>query len=146
MADYGSKRKWELQVPKYNKRVTCSTSASFNDRTTSKLKVSQGVISQVSVTWSFGSNFLNALVVKFESGQIIPSEGGGECRGNGNPEIWPEYIVLDKTHPEIDIEVWNDGNEHEQDVLLSIVVLPEEPSWITPIREFVSMFRQLIGT
>ena len=133
-------------MPKYNASLTCPTTASHKDRTTTKLKVHQGVISQVSVTWSFGSNFLNALVVKFEGGQIIPSEGGGECRGNGTAETWPEYIVLDRPHPEIDIEVWNDGNEHEQDVLLSIVVLPEEPSWITPIREFVSMFRQLIGS
>jgi len=132
-------------MPKYNKRITCPTSASHKTRTTTKLKVSQGVISQVAVTWSFGSNFLNALVVRYEGGQIIPSEGGGQCRGNGDPDSWPEYIVLDKPHPQLDVEIWNDGNDEEQDVLLSIVVLPEEPSWVTPIREFVEMFRRLTG-
>lgn len=132
-------------MPKYNVKLTCPTSSSHKDRTTTELKVSQGVISQVAVTWSFGSNFLNALVVNYEKGQIIPSEGGGECRGNGDPETWPEYIELDRPHPKLDIEIWNDGNDEEQDVLLSIVVLPKEPSWITPIREFVEMFRRLTG-
>jgi len=123
----------------------CPTTASHKSRTETKLKVSQGVISQVSVTWSFGSNFLNALVVKYEGGQIIPSEGGGQCRGNGTPDSWPEYIELDRVHPQLDIEIWNDGNDEEQDVLLSIVVLPREPSWVTPIREFVEVFRRLTG-
>jgi len=132
-------------MPKYNASLTCPTSASHAKRTTTKLKVSQGVISQVSVTWSFGSNFLNALVVKYEGGQIIPSEGGGQCRGNGTPDAWPEYIELDRAHPTLNIEVWNDGNDEEQDVLLSIVVLPKEPSWVTPIREFVEVFRKLTG-
>ena len=132
-------------MPKYNASLTCPTTASHKSRTETKLKVSQGVISQVSVTWSPGSNFLNALIVKFEGGQIIPSEGGGECRGNGDPDAWPEYIVLDRAHPQLDIEIWNDGNDEEQDVLLSIVVLPIEPSWVTPIREFVEMFRRLTG-
>lgn len=132
-------------MPKYNLKVTCPTTASHKDRTTDKLRVTMGVISQVSVTWSFGSNFLNALVVKYQGAQVIPSEGGGECRGNGDPDAWPEYIELDTPHPELEIEVWNEGNDNEQEVLLSIVVLPSEPSWITPIREFVDIFRRLTG-
>lgn len=133
-------------MPKYNVSLTCLTTASHSERITERIKVSQGVISQVSVTWSFGSNFLNALIVKYEGGQIIPSEGGGEERGNGSPSTWPEYIELDRPHPELDVEIWNDGNDEEQDVLLSIVVLPKEPPWVTPIREFVTMFRRLIGS
>lgn len=126
-------------------KITCPTSATHAKRTRTKLKVSQGVISQVSVTWSFGSNFLNALIVKYEGGQIIPSEGGGECRGNGNPETWPEYIELDKAHPEIIVEIWNDSNTHEQEVLLSIVVLPKYPPWTKAINDVAIVLRTVLG-
>lgn len=132
-------------MPKYNLKLTCPTTASHKDRTTTELKVSHGVISQVSVTWSFGSTFLNALVVKYEGGQIIPSEGGGECRGNGEAEVWPEYIELDKTHPELNIEVWNDGNDNEQEVLLSIVVLPKYPPWTKAINDVAEVLRTILG-
>ena len=132
-------------MPKYNLKVTCPTTSSHSKRTETKLKVKQGIISQVSVTWSFGSNFLNALIVKYEGGQIIPSEGGGECRGNGDPETWPEYIELDRAHPEITVEIWNDGNEHEQEVLLSIVVLPKVPEWAKAINDLAYMLRTVLG-
>ena len=132
-------------MPKYNLKIACTTTATHAKRTTTKLKVSQGVISQVSVTWSFGSNFLNALVVRYEGGQIIPSEGGGECRGNGDPETWPEYLELDKTHPELEIDVWNDGNAYAQDVLVSIVVLPKVPAWAKAITEVADALRIFLG-
>jgi len=131
-------------MPKYNLKIECPTTASHQDRVSTELSVSQGVISQVSVTWSFGSQFLNALVVNFEGAQIIPSAGGGECRGNGDPDSWTEYIELDGSHPKVTVEVWNDGNDEEQEVLFSVVVLPAEPSWVKPIREFVELFRKLI--
>jgi len=131
-------------MPKYNLKIECPTTASHQERVSTELKISQGVISRVSVTWSFGSQFLNALVVRYEGGQIIPSEGGGECRGNGDIDSWTEYIELDGSHPKVTVEVWNDGNSEEQEVLFSVVILPKEPSWVTPIREFVELFRKLI--
>jgi len=132
-------------MPKYNLKIDCPITASHKDRVITELKVSQGVISQVSVTWSFGSNFLNALVVRYEGGQIIPSEGGGECRGNGDPDTWPEYIELDRTHPKLDIEIWNDGNTYAQDVLLSIVILPRMPAWAKAITEVADALRIFLG-
>lgn len=132
-------------MPKYNLKIVCPVSSSHKDRTTQELKISQGIISQVAVTWSHGSQFLSALVVRYDGAQIIPAEGGGECRGNGDIDAWPEYIEIDVSHPKVTVEVWNEGNDNEQEVLFSIVVLPAEPSWITPIREFVDMFRRLIG-
>jgi len=132
-------------MPKYSKNLTCPTSSSHAKRTETKLKVSQGVITQVRVTWSFGSNFLNALVVTHNGAQIIPSLGGGECRGNGHPDPWPEYILLEESHPELVIQVWNDGNEHEQDVLIDIVILPEMPAWAEPIRKLADMLELVLG-
>lgn len=132
-------------MPKYTAKLTVPAAKTSRDPVTAKLKVSQGRIAQVSVTWSRGSQWLNCLVVKYEGSQIIPSEGGGQCRGDGYPDTWPENIILDKSHPTLNIEAWNETNDYEQDVLVSIIVLPVEPDPVTPVRELVSIFKRLIG-
>lgn len=132
-------------MPAYNLKLTCPVSATHAERTTSTIQAQQGIISQVSVTWSFGSNLLNALVVKSEGGQIIPSEGSGEVRGNGTPVTWPEYIELKKPHPDLTIEVWNEGNDYEQDVFISIVILPAMPDWAKAISDFVDRISRVMG-
>lgn len=132
-------------MPKYTAKITCPTTASHSSRTTAKLKVSQGIISHVSVTWSFGSNLLNALVVMYEGAQIIPSTGGGECRGNGAPDSFPEYIELKRQHPELNIEVWNEGNSYEQDVYISIEVLPDVPKWASGLTGLLSRLLRMVG-
>lgn len=132
-------------MPKYTAKMTCPTTASHEERTTEKLKVSQGRIAQVTVTWTPGSQWLNCLVVKYEGGQIIPSEGGGQCRGDGYPDTWPEHIILDKPHPVLNLEAWNDGNDFEQEVLVNVVVLPVEPDPLKPIRDFIDIFKKVIG-
>ena len=132
-------------MPKYTAKLTCPTTATFSDRTTAELEVGQGRIAQVTVTWTPGSWWLNCLVVKYEGGQIIPSEGGGQCRGDGYPDTWPEHIVLDKPHPELVLEVWNEGNDYEQDVLVDVIVLPVEPDPLRPIRDLIAIFKKVIG-
>lgn len=132
-------------MPKYTSKITVPA---INDRTKpikANLKVSQGRISQVTVTWTPGSQWYNALIVKYEGGQIIPSEGGGECRGDGYPDDWIENIILDKPHPELNIEAWNEGNDYEHDVLISIVVLPIEIDALKPIRDMASVLKKMIG-
>ena len=132
-------------MPKYTAMLTVPADTTSRDPVTENLKVSQGRIAQVSVTWSEGSELLNCLIVKYEGGQIIPSEGGGQIRGNGIPQTWPEHIVLDKSHPVLNLEAWNEGNDYEQDVYVSIVVLPVEPDPLKPVRDLVALLRRLIG-
>ena len=109
------------------------------------LDVSQGRIAQVSVTWSTGSWWLNALVIKYEGGQIVPSEGGGQCRGDGYPDTWPEHIILDKPHPTLNIEAWNEGNDYEHEALVDVIILPYEKEPLGPVRELVEIFKRVTG-
>jgi len=132
-------------VPKYSAKLTVPAARTSLNPVTEDLKVGQGIISQVSVTWTPGSQWLNALVVKYEGGQIIPSEGGGQCRGDGVPDTWPEHILLSKSHPVLNVEAWNDGNDYEHDVLVDIVVLPVAPDVAGPVRSLVSQLRRMIG-
>ena len=132
-------------MPKYSAKLTVPAARTSLNPVTEDLKVSQGRIAQVTVTWTPGSQWLNALIVKYEGGQIIPSEGGGQCRGDGYPDTWPEHIILDKPHPTLNLEAWNDGNNYEQDVLVDIVVLPVEPDPLKPVRDLVGLLRRLIG-
>ena len=132
-------------TPKYSALVTCPTTATHDEREETELDVGQGRIAQVSVTWTPGSQWLNCLIIKYEGAQIIPSEGGGQCRGDGYPDTWPENIVLDKPHPKLTLEVWNEGNDYEHDVLVDIVTLPVEPDALRPIRDLVALLRRLIG-
>lgn len=107
--------------------------------------MSQGRIAQVSVTWTPGSQWENPLRILYEGGQIIPSEGAGFCRGDGYPDTWAEHIILNKSHPTLNIEAWNEENEYEQDVLISIVILPVEPDPFKPIRDLVTLFKKVMG-
>ena len=132
-------------MPKYSAKLTVPADRTIRNPVTEDLGVSQGRIAQVSVTWTPGSQWLNALIVKYEGGQIIPSEGGGQCRGDGYPDTWPEHIILDKPHPTLNLEAWNDGNNYEQDVLVDIVILPVEPDPLKPVRDLVGLLRRLIG-
>lgn len=132
-------------MPKYSTRIVCPTSATFNERTEKKMKVEQGRIAQVTVTWTPGSQWYNCLVIKYEGGQIIPAEGSEPIRGDGYPDTWPEHIILDKPHPELVIEVWNEGNSYEHDALVDIVVLPVAPDPMGPIRDLIAIFRRLLG-
>ncbi len=132
-------------MPKYTAMLTVPAATTSLAPVTEDLKVSQGRIAQVSVTWSEGSELLNCLIIKYEGGQIIPSEGGGQCRGNGIPQVWPEHIVLDKPHPVLNVEAWNEGNDYEQDVYVCVVVLPVEPDPLRPVRDLVTLLRWLIG-
>uniref|UniRef100_A0A6M3XXY6 Uncharacterized protein n=1 Tax=viral metagenome TaxID=1070528 RepID=A0A6M3XXY6_9ZZZZ len=110
---------------------------------TENLNVGQGRIAQVAVTWSSGSQWLNCLTISYEGGQIIPSEGGGQCRGDGYPDVFPEHIIIDVPHPVLNLMAWNETNDYEQDVLVSIVILPIEPDPVGPIRELVDLFKRL---
>ena len=132
-------------MPKYSAKLTVPAATTSRNPVTEDLDVGQGRIAQVTVTWTPGSEWLNALVVKYEGGQIIPSEGGGQCRGDGVPDTWPEHIVLDKSHPTLNLEAWNEGNDYEQDVLVDIIVLPVEPDPRGPIRDLVEMLKKVIG-
>lgn len=132
-------------MPKYTAKLTVPIDCTSLNPVTENLKVSQGIISQVTVTWTPGSQWLLCFVAKYEGGQIIPSEGGGQIRGDGYPDTWPEHIVLDKPHPVLNLEAWNDGNDYEQDVLVDIIVLPVEPDPMKPIRDLVRLLRRLIG-
>jgi len=97
----------------------------------------------VSVTWTDGSQWWNSLVILYEGGQIIPSEGGGSCRGDGTPDIWTEHIDIDTPHPELVIRAWNDGNSYEHDALVSVVVLPIPPDPVGPIQDLIKLFKRL---
>ena len=130
-------------MPKYTARLTVPPERDSQNPVTADLKVGQGRISQVSVTWTPGSQWLNALVVKYEGGQIIPSEGGGQCRGDGEPETWPEHIILDTPHPVLNVEAWNEGNDHEHEVLFSVVMLPVEADPVRPIQDMVNLLKRL---
>lgn len=132
-------------MPKYTAKLVVPVAKDIKDPVTAKLKVGQGVISQVSVTWTPGSQWLNALVVKYEGGQIIPSTGGGQCIGNGYTDTWPEHILLDKPHPELEIMAWNAGNDYEHDVLISIVILPIAPDVASPVKNLVKVLRGALG-
>ena len=132
-------------MPKYSAKLTVPADRTKRNPVTVDLQVSQGRIAQVSVTWSVGSWWMNALVVKYEGGQIIPSEGGGQCRGDGYPDTWPEHIILDKPHPTLNIEAWNEGNDYEHDALVDIVMLPVTPDTGKPIRDLVNLFRRFLG-
>ena len=112
---------------------------------TEDLNVGQGRIAQVSVTWTPGSQWLNRFRILYEGGQIIPSEGSGQCRGDGYTDTWPENIILDKPHPTLNLEAWNEGNDFEHDVLVSIVILPVEPDPFQPIRDLVALFKRVVG-
>ena len=132
-------------MPKYTAKLTVPADRTSRDPVTEDLKVGQGRIAQVTVTWTPGSQWENCLIVKYEGGQIIPSEGGGQCRGDGYPDTWPEHIILDRPHPVLNIEAWNEGNDYEQDVLVDISVLPGEPDPFRPVRDLVALLRRLIG-
>ena len=132
-------------MPKYTAKLVVPAARTNQNPVTEDLDVGQGRIAQVTVTWTPGSQWLNALVVKYEGAQIIPSEGGGQCRGDGYPETWPEHIILDKPHPVLNLEAWNDGNDYEHDVLVDIIVLPVEPDPLKPVRDLVGLLRRLIG-
>jgi len=132
-------------MPKYTAKLTVPAATTSLDPVTEDLKVGQGRIAQVTVTWTPGSQWYNALVIKYEGAQIIPSEGGGQCRGDGEPDTWPEHIILDKAHPVLNIEAWNEGNDYEHDALVTIVILPFEPEPLKPVKDMVSMLKRLIG-
>ena len=132
-------------IPKYTAKLTVPTTATRDEPIKADLDVSQGRISQVSVTWTPGSEWLNPFRALYEGGQVIPSEGGGLCRGAGYPDVWVEHIILDKSHPTLNLEAWNEGNDYEQDVLVSVVVLPLEPDLMSPIRDLISLIKRLIG-
>lgn len=132
-------------TPKYTAKLTVPVGKTMLDPLTHNLNVSQGVISQVTVTWSPGSQWLNCLRILYEGGQIIPSEGAGFCRGDGYPDTFPEHIILDKSHPTLNLEAWNEGNDYEHEVLLSIIMLPEEPDPFKPIRDLVTLFKKVVG-
>jgi len=132
-------------VPKYTAKLTVPTTATNLDPVTEDLKVSQGRIAQVTVTWTRGSEWQNPLRILYEGGQIIPSEGAGFCRGDGYPDTFPEHIILDKPHPTLNIEAWNEDNDYTQYVLVSIVVLPVEPDAMEPIRDLIAIFRKVMG-
>lgn len=132
-------------MPKYTAKLTVPAATTSRDPVTEDLDVGQGRIAQVTVTWTPGSQWLNCLRVMYEGGQIIPSEGGGQCRGDGYPDTWPEHIVLDKPHPVLNLEAWNEGNDYEQDVLVDIVVLPVEPDPGGPIQDLVKLLKRVFG-
>ena len=132
-------------MPKYSTKLVVPADRTSRDPVKFDLDVSQGRIAQVTVTWSRGSWWLNALVIKYEGGQIIPSEGGGQCRGDGYPDTWPEHIVLDKPHPTLNIEAWNEGNDYEHEVLVDIIILPFEPEPLGPVKELVALFKRVTG-
>ncbi len=132
-------------MPKYVAKLTIPAANTRLDPVIENLKVSQGIISQVTVTWTAGSQWLNAAVIKYEGGQIIPSEGGGYLRGDGYPDTFPEHIILNKAHPTLNIEAWNEGNIYEHELLISIVVLPIEIDAFKPIRDMASILKKMIG-
>lgn len=132
-------------MPKYTAKLTVPADTTKAEPITADLGVSQGRISQVSVTWTPGSEWLNVFRALYEGAQIIPSEGGGLCRGAGTPDVWVEHIILDKSHPTLVLEAWNEGNDYEQDVLISIVVLPIEPDMMKPIRDLIAILKRLMG-
>ena len=132
-------------MPKYSAKLTVPPETAQADPVTEDLKVGQGRISQVTVTWTPGSQWLNALVVKYEGAQIIPSEGGGQCRGDGYPDTWPEHIVLDKPHPVLNIEAWNEGNDFEHYAIVDIIILPVGPDPMKPIRDLIEIFKKVMG-
>ena len=132
-------------MPKYTAKMIVPVAATNLEPVAADLKVSQGIISQVTVTWTPGSQWLNCFRVLYEGGQIIPSEGGGFCRGDGVPDTWPEYILLEKSHPTLNLEAWNETNEYEQECLISIVVLPTPPDPMAPIRDLIAILKRLIG-
>lgn len=132
-------------MPKYSAKLVVPADRTSRDPVKVDLDVSQGRIAQVSVTWSMGSWWLNALVIKYEGAQIIPSEGGGQCRGDGFPDTWPEHIILDKPHPTLNIEAWNEGNDYEHEALVDIIVLPHVPEPLRPVRELVEIFKRVVG-
>lgn len=132
-------------MPKYSAKLVVPADRTSRNPVTFDLDVSQGRIAQVTVTWSTGSWWLNGLVIKYEGGQIIPSEGGGACRGDGYPDTWPEHIILDKPHPTLNIEAWNEGNDYEHEVLVDIIMLPYEKEPLGPVRELVEIFKRVTG-
>lgn len=132
-------------MPKYTAKLTVPATATNLAPVKHDLKVSQGRIAQVSVTWTPGSQWENCFRALYEAGQIIPSEGAGFCRGNGAPDVWTEHIILDKPHPTLNLEAWNENNDFEQDVLLSIVILPVGPDPMKPIRDLIAMLRKVMG-
>ena len=132
-------------MPKYTAKLTVPATRTFQNAVTEDLKVGQGIISQVTVTWTPGSQWRNCLIVKYEGGQIIPSEGGGQCRGNGEPDTWPEHIPLDKPHPTLNLMAWNEDNSYEQDCKVDIIILPVAPDPLRPVRDMVSLLRRIIG-
>lgn len=125
--------------------LTVPASATILDPIKADLSVSQGRIAQVSVTWTPGSQWENCFRALYEGGQIIPSEGSGFCRGNGRPDVWEEHIILNKSHPTLNLEAWNENNQYEQDVLVSVVILPLEPDAMKPIRDLISILKRLLG-
>lgn len=144
----GSSGRWTRRpsrVPKYTAKLTVPAANTKLNPVTEDLDVGQGRIAQVTVTWSRGSQWLNCFRALYEGGQIIPSEGGGFCRGNGIPDSGPEHIVLDKPHPKLNLEAWNEDNDYEQDVLFSIIILPLEPDPLKPVRDMVALLKRLIG-
>ena len=132
-------------MPKYTAKLTVPTDRTSLNPVTEDLEVGQGQIAQVTVTWTPGSQWLNALIIRYEGGQIIPSEGGGQCRGDGYPDTWPEYIILDKSHPVLNLEAWNEGNDFEHEVSISIVILPTITGLEARVQREMEKFRRMVG-
>jgi len=132
-------------MPKYTAKLTVPVTSTNLDPITADIKVSHGRIAQVTVTWTPGSQWLNCFRALYEGGQIIPSEGSGFCRGNGYPDTWAEHIILDKPHPILNLQAWNDGNDYEHDVLVSVVMLPVEPDIMKPVKDLIAIFKKVMG-
>lgn len=132
-------------MPKYTAMMEVPPTATNLDPVTKNLKVSQGRIALVSVIWTPGSQWLNCFRVLYEGGQIIPSEGSGQCRGDGYPDVWKEHIILDKPHPTLNLEAWSDGNNYSHDVLVSIIILPTESMLEKMMSDFIAIVKRLIG-
>ena len=132
-------------MPKYTAKLVCPATATMLDPVKENLKVGQGQIAQVTVTWTPGSQWLNCLRILYEGGQIIPSEGAGFCRGDGYPDTWPEYIILDKPHPVLNLEAWNEGNDFEHEVSVSIIILPTVSGLEARVQREMEKFRRMVG-
>ena len=131
-------------MPKYSAKLTVPPGTTQASPIEEKLKVSSGRIVQVTVTWTPGSQWYNALIVEWEGSQIIPSTGGGQCRGDGYPDTWPEHINLDRPQPELVIKAWNEGNTYEHDAIVDIVVSPIPPDILAPIKEMINLLKRLV--
>lgn len=132
-------------MPKYTAKLIVPVANDKLNPIKQNLEIGQGIISRVSVTWTPGSQWLNGFRALYEGGQIIPSEGSGEIRGDGFPDTWDEYIIIDKPHPILNLEAWNDGNDYEHDVLINIVVMPLETLETKATKRLTESFDKVFG-